>query len=193
MWLWKALADDFVISLSCVSFNLKTLPFPSLCLSQCFPSPCIVNMSTWDSWEYWLNVGFFSVSESVSLITSKCLSKMQHFMKVSQGKECGVVRLPRISPSLPAQRLASKLEQSLCSWWDRVASRETFSWLLWNGSCSPTQRQQVGKWLWKLPFSLAARILLCLHVVLWGVGGEACFGLCFVSLKLWKGVSPAAA
>lgn len=58
--------------------------------------------------------GLFSLLENVSLNTSKCLSKTQHFIQVSQGKECGVVQLPRIPPSLPAQSLSSKLEQSLC-------------------------------------------------------------------------------
>lgn len=142
-----------------------------------------------------IKCGFFSLLESVSLNTSECPSKTQHFIQVSQGKECGVVWLPRISPSLPAQRPSSGLEQSLCSWWDRVVGREVFWWLSfmkWILLPSHTWRQQVGRWLWKLALSPAARIPLCLHAILWWVGGEACFGLCFVSLKLWKGVSPAA-
>lgn len=77
-----------------------------------------------------IKCGFFSLLESVSLNTSECPSKTQHFIQVSQGKECGVVWLPRISPSLPAQRPSSGLEQSLCSWWDRVMeSNLTFTYL----------------------------------------------------------------
>lgn len=143
-------------------------------------------MSMWASWEYWLNVRVFSLLENVSLNTSKCLSKTQHFIQVLQVKECGVVQLPRIPPSLPAQKLSSKLEQSLCCWWNRVVGRETFSWLCfmkWILLPSHTRRWQVEKWLWKLAFSPAARILLCLHV---RSGRRSLFWFVFCFLKALK-------